>query len=117
MARSLGFGFAFYLGNHVLAHEIALLVLVVGAVPGGVAGYVLGHLAGRLRVRAAARFGLLGCSSVIAVALLGLLPGQLVFVAVASVPALLAAAALERWTRQPDDAVSWVSPRRADDRA
>ena len=81
--------------------EAAILVMMFGMVPGVLAGLVLGAIAGRMESNnVGARIAALVVPSLGVVMLLGTEFGMESLILVASIPSVVAALILERWTRK-----------------
>ena len=81
--------------------EAALLVMMFGMVPGVISGVVLGIVAGHMEKRSVvARTAALIVPSLGVVVLLATEFGMDALIPVASIPSVVAALVLERWTRK-----------------
>lgn len=81
--------------------EAAVLVVMFGMVPGVLAGIALGAIAGRMETYSVvARIAALTVPSFFVVVLLGTEFGMESLILVASIPSVVAALILERWTRK-----------------
>ena len=109
--KSAGKGFVLGAANVILiaigiavmerSGEAAALVMMIGMIPGVLAGLVLGAVAGQLeRYNVGARIAALAIPSVVVVMFLATEFGMEELIVVASIPSVVAALILERWTRK-----------------
>ncbi len=109
--KSAGKGFVLGAANVILialgiaamesSGEAALLVMMIGMIPGVLAGLVLGVVAGQMeRYSVVARIAALAIPAVAVVILLATEFGMQEMIVVASIPSVVAALILERWTRK-----------------